>query len=174
MSNKRTLTRAGTLLFLAFAAATAHAVDIGLSSMGTTDFTNFSDFVVQENVLAQDGGFGALTSLRVDINGGTLTGDGIYTGPTDTLDFHLVINSVVSNGNSQSIDGLWTYTGGTGTYANLPGGSGTFAQSLLINHTPAISFFTFTGDLAPVPEPASMAILATGLLGIAAKRRKKA
>ncbi len=158
------------------AALSAQAVTIFLVSHGTGALDVNNNFVQNEKVLVQTGGFGALTSLvQTSDNTNFPNGStGEYSGAGGTLDYSYVISDVTSNGAFQSVDGAWTYTGGTGTYANLPGGGGTLAFTIdLSSGEPDETGTVFSGDLQAVPEPASMAVLGVGALGLL-RRRKKA
>jgi hypothetical protein len=173
MNTSRILRTAFALVALG-ATLAAQAVTIGLSSVGKTDF-NPDPVTIDENVINQQGGFGVLSVLHIDVNNGPfpISLSGIYTGAGGSLSFDGTFIDGANAGGSQSVYGTWTYTGGTGTYANLTG-SGTLAVVVDTSNPSGIedSYTTFRGNLEAVPEPASMAVLGVGALGLLRRRRK--
>jgi hypothetical protein len=108
---------------------------------------------------------------------GTYVGAGaagtiIYTGAGGTITLAFATPGPFNlAGNTSSIDGTWTYQSGTGAYAGYTGGAGTFGA--VYNTTGAYASTTLTGDLTPVPEPASMAVLGIGALAAISRRRRR-
>jgi len=174
--------RANLLIRVAFVSAALAAVacaqatiNIYLASVGTA--TEFAPPTINtvEAVVSERGGAGPLSALTYTLDGNTLKGSGAYTDPGgDVLDFSFVLNpaSGVIKDDSLSIDGDWSYTGGTLGYANKVGG-GTIALNFLTNGSPiAESGTLFSGQLAP--EPAPFAAIGVGVIGLLARRRRKA
>ncbi len=169
------LLRASLLAAALGAALSAQAVTILLVSQGTGQNVG-PNFVQNENVLTQIGGYGPLSTLVLTSVTGPvpIAGTGVYSGAGGTLNFSYSLTSLSVLGLSQSVSGTWNYTGGTGTYANQVG-SGTLAATITPKLNGAVGFDTgtvFGGSLNPVPEPASMAVL--GLGAAALIRRRKA
>ncbi len=166
--------RITTLASIMCAALSAQATSLFLSSAGLATSSGTTE-VVSETVNTQYGGYGPLSSLNYSFDTGTLVGSGIYSGTGGTLDFSIKYNasSIVVVGPSQSMDGTWTYTNGTGTYAGLVGG-GTEAHTLLtLGPSLAVSGTVLSGTLNPVPEPEAYAALGIGLLGFLVKRKNR-
>jgi hypothetical protein len=97
------------------------------------------------------------------VNGGIVFG---FIGPNSDTNGDLVIDPVAG-----TIVSAWDLTEGNGTtlgdqLTNL------FAGGLYINvHTPAFPGGEIRGQILPVPEPGSLALLAIGLIAIAFVRR---
>ena len=152
--------------------ALSQAVVFSVVSVG--QYTNTSGgYTTAENVVAQTTP-SALNTLAFT---GTYVGSGAngtlaYTGSggTVTLTFTAPGPFQVA-GNTSSLNGTWTYTSGTGAYAGYVGGSGTFAA--VYNSTGTYASTTVTGDLEPVPEPATMAVLGLGVVALGRRLRRR-
>lgn len=174
----------GRLFVLAALAATAVAAradGIILDSFGTWSGDG-SAWTQIETVLyppSNTGSFPALTLLTADVTGDG-HGNGIsavatYTnGSGDSLILDWTVTDNQYNGNAFSMDGTWTYAGGTGGYdpSHIASGLGTFAVSETNTGSGGVSGTVLIGDLYPTPEPATMAALGMGVLALARRRRK--
>jgi hypothetical protein len=157
------------------AALAAHAVTISLVSAGTYAITGADTYTQDEKVLVSDTApLPALTSMHLDGVYSTGMQTATYTGGGSTLVLDLVFINTVSNGGAKTDQGTWSYVTGTGGYAPgtaITGGTGTYS----ITYNPADGQFastTIAGNLDAVPEPASVAALGVGALGLLRRRRK--
>lgn len=160
---------------LCFAGA-AHAFSIDLMSHGNYSFPAAGFFAVNEKVVWQDSNavLPALTSMTYTANQGTLVGAGTYTNGVDSLSYSFKFTTDIPTdgfSSTQNAHAIWTYTGGTGAFANLMG-SGVLASNF---NAPlgGTSLTEFSGLLVAVPEPASYAVLGLGVVALI-RRRKKA
>ncbi len=159
----------GAGMMLATAAA-ASAFSIDLISSGT--FVNTPPiYTTAETVILQTSTVStpALTQFHFTGDEVLLTGSAGYTNGVDSFQFDLTIAGFVLGPNTSSTSGNWTYTGGTGAFANLQG-SGTWSASYDAN-TKVSSYTTVVGELTPVPEPASLACLGLGVAFVLRRRR---
>jgi hypothetical protein len=118
------------------------------SSNSTIDFSNPPDILISNGTLSETFTDGTLE--------GTSSGSGIASGhgtATFTIDFVI--------------------TGGTGNFAGDTGEAtltGTITQTSPT--TESISG-SYTGSLTPVPEPSTLVLLTTGLIGFGLRRRRQ-
>jgi hypothetical protein len=162
-----------SLVALAFTAAiAANAQAIQIVSIGSAAPSGLT-LLFNENVAYNSWGTGSLTSLSYGVTG--LSGSGVYTnGVGNTLDFDLTYSALSFQkvGQSESFDGTWVYTGGTGAYAAKTGGGTLALNAFVTSPVTASTITSFSGTLAAVPEPASYAVLGIGALGLLVRRRK--
>lgn len=165
---------------IAATAANAATFVFDFSSVGS--FTRAAGtYSVSDTVLPGAGAdFSTLPMAAVSysyLDAAATTGGGMITlANASTIDFSFS-GSIIPNGNSSNaLNGLVVnFTNGTGSLANIAGTgsiSNTIrwdAQSLGNMGT---SRTTFYAELDAVPEPASMAAIAVGLVALARKRRK--
>lgn len=155
------------------AALSAHAFSIDLVGAGT--FVPGINYTSTESIVFQISPV-ALTSLSVTgtvINPGvnqTLDGLGFYSnGFGDSLTIHYLTQPPSTQGSTASYSGVWTYTGGTGAYANLTGGG---TMSVIFDGNTLFSNHSMAGELNPVPEPATLSVVGLGLAALLRRRRR--
>lgn len=162
---------------LACSMASAQDIQIDLSSHGLYSIGSGS-FSVNEVVIYQSTTLPmpTLTSMTytASTSGPPYAGDGTYTNGVDSFTFHFELTGDVPTdgfSSTQTAHGLWTYTSGTGAFANYSG-SGVIASNY---NAPAgaTSLTVFSGRLVNlVPEPATVAALGIGAAALLRRRRK--
>lgn len=165
----------GVVLAAGACASQAYSIDLvsdGTYAYGTSPFFSTTESVILDN--ASQAGLPVLTSTYFEIPNSTSLpepADGYYTNGTDAIDYTAALTSLTSNGDGsiEAATGSWTYSGGTGAYAGLMG-SGLF--SILVDSgTNNSAYITFSGELSPVPEPATILPIAAGVIGLALRKR---
>ena len=161
------------LAAVAALSAASQAITLSLVSVGTFDDSNPALLTQDEAVVVSHiGTLPALSTLHAESTFSPFTTTAVYTSTSGTLTFDLVYDNTEVGGFGISTDsGLWTVLGGTGSYAGYAG-SGSYS----INYNAPDNNFsqtTLIGDIEAVPEPASIAVLSLGALGLL-RRRKKA
>ncbi|MFY9235159.1 MAG: PEP-CTERM sorting domain-containing protein [Fimbriimonadaceae bacterium] len=163
------------LAIIAFAASlvsAAQAVVFSVVSVGTYTLEN-DGYTTSEEVIFQITP-SALDTMFFDATyvGQGADGEITYTGAggTITLDF-TAPGPFQFGGATSSLNGTWTYSSGTGDYAGYTSGIGTFAA--VYNSSGQYASTTLTGDLEPVPEPASLVALGLGIAAFGRKLRRK-
>jgi hypothetical protein len=175
--NSSVLLRSSLLLAALGAALSAHAVVIGVEAHG-----QFANPTAMELVSFQNGGFGALSSFEYTTTnvlsnslGGEYNGTGFYLGAgSDRLDISFELAPSTSNNGTITYSGAWTATGGTGSYAGASGGGTLGLNFYDLKGVPGVSqsLSILSGNMRAVPEPASIAALGVGTIGILRRRRK--
>jgi hypothetical protein len=69
-----------------------------------------------------------------------------------------------------SYAGVWSYSGGTGTYVNQTGG-GTLSLTVQPNVSEVATITGLQGSLQAVPEPAPIVALGIGAIGLIRRRK---
>ena len=167
-----------TIAALAMTSAFASASPFIVISSGTfnTDFKPVY-YTTSETVVAGVSSFPLPSSLSFyapytdatveSVTGGIAT----YKLGSDELKLSFDGGPFSRTASTSSISGTWSFLSGTGVYAGVASGTGTWSASYSTTGTFAQT--TFVGDLGAVPEPASLAAVATGLVGLATRRRRK-
>ena len=153
-------------------AASAHAFTLDLFSHGHY-LTAPGIASATDTVLFQDSSIPtpSLTSLNYSFStGGPYVGTGMYTNGVDSLLFSISFSSGLTPSPTTLVDGTWSYTGGTGAFAGLSG-SGVISSIFKTSGTSTLT--TFSGDLEPLPEPASLAAIGIGAMGLLRLKKRR-
>jgi hypothetical protein len=160
---------------VAFAAAAAHAQAFQFSTLsaGTVDLSTGIDL---ETILSTYfNGIAPIDLTTFELNGNNDTGYLAGPGNVNQMNFSFVYTS--STGFMNGADGSlsWTYTNGTGAFANLVGGGDVAIDEQLISGTVYATTSGVTGFLSPAsaPEPASYALLGLGVFALVRRRRTR-
>ena len=150
--------------------ASASAFQFSVLSHG-----NFSVSTVQDNETVDFyyyNGIAAIPVTNLFLDGNTFTG--VLSGPgnVDTMSFQFSIDNSQTFGSNVNQELQWQYTGGTGAFANLTGLGSISIDFHYVDQNNADTTSGMTGELEPVPEPASMAALGVGALALIRRRRK--
>lgn len=158
-------------------AASAQAFSIDLQSHGTYVSASSPFFSTTETVVFQDtnpGVYPMLTNLYFEIPIATSSpepADGYFTNGPDSFKFNASVESISTFGSTESAAGTWTFYSGAGAFSNIVSGGGTFSLSIDPG-TGNKAYSAFVGELTPVPEPATFAPLAIGVVGLLIRRKK--
>ncbi len=173
---------AGLTAFASVAAFSAANPFVSVST-GTYTLTSATQYTTAESVIS--GNFAPLPApstmdflgiyLATPSNGITTGSTATFKNGADQLVFSVLGGPFTLTGITSSISGSWSFLSGTGAYAAVSAGSGTWSASYISLPGTNTNFSTtsFVGDLTVVPEPASMAALVMGLGMVAARRRRK-
>ena len=178
------------LTFSALLAGTivpACAQSILLDSYGSyTDTTDsnghYTGWTQSESVLyppTLTGGYAALTSLSGTITDpipalpyGTYSySDGSGDSLTVLVDF--TAEQYSSANNFYSASGTWSFESGTGSYAAVTSGEGTFSLTQITQTSSGSSGTLLAGVLTPAPEPTTCGLLAAGAAAFVRRKRRK-
>jgi hypothetical protein len=131
------------------------------------------------------GGGSSLTATNFYSEAGFPNGEAIFSSLINKVGFYITTNNgdntLVSAYSGSSLVGSEFFTtgggGNDGSFAGLSFTSGfdriVISTEYNINGAFAIDNFRFEGGTQPVPEPATMLLMGTGLAGLIGTRRKK-
>lgn len=153
-------------------AIVAQATTITVGSAGGIDSINGNLVTIGETVWYQNSpGLSSFTKVKNHYDATFGSGTSTYMNDDDSQELNILylFEGTSTTYPFESAAGSWIYTSGKGDYANLTG-AGTVTFNLNASDFSTIS--TLKGKLEAVPEPASMAILGVGVVGLIRRRKK--
>ncbi len=149
------------------------ALTLSIVSAGTYSFDPNPDLYHQNETVLFSHIVPLPNPTTLDLLGtfSTSTSVATYSNGVDSFTLDFVFTNTTFAGGAKTDQGTWTWVGGTAAYATVTGGTGTYSATY--NAADGnFSSTTIAGNLDAVPEPASMAVVGIGLLGLARRRRK--
>lgn len=151
--------------------AGAHAAVFNVVSVGTFTLDGGTGYSTDESVVFQMTP-SALDTLDFDAVyvGAGAAGTMVYTGAGGTVTLAFTSGDFSFGGSGSSISGAWSYVSGTGDYAGYASGAGTWGAAY--DAVGSYASTTLAGNLEPVPEPASLAVVGIGAAALLRRRRR--
>lgn len=146
-----------------------NVVSVGTFTLGSGGYTTSEEVVYQNTPSAVD-----ILDFSGTYVGSGADGTMVYTGAGGTVTLAFDGGDFSFGGDGSAISGSWTFVSGTGDYAIYASGSGTFGATYNPDGDSESNYSstTVSGDLEPVPEPATLAALGLGALALMRRRRK--
>jgi hypothetical protein len=163
--------KVGVIALLSAVAVISQATIFNVVSVGTFTLTT-NGYTTSENVVFQNTPSALSTmSFSALYNGPGIDGTITYSGGGGNITLAITSPGPFNGGGSgSSIAGSWTYTSGTGAYSGYSAGAGTWGATY--DSVGNYASTTLSGNLTPVPEPATMAVLGIGALALIRRRRR--